>query len=154
MKDIYLKKLEASCDFDVNSYLAIANDPAVEKFVNYMHIEKKDFAESFFNTATVLGIFDHSSHRLVGAVHVADTNPNSIYSNLEVAYFIGKEYRNMDYAKATVQALRKKYANSKFLFLTFYVDLENLASLSVLRSVNEVIERRFDKHMHVFVLKL
>ena len=67
MKDIYLKKLEASCDFDVNSYLAIANDPAVEKFVNYMHIEKKDFAESFFNTATVLGIFDGSSHRLVGS---------------------------------------------------------------------------------------
>ena len=48
MKDIYLKKLEASRDFDVNSYLAIANDSAVEKFVNYMHIEKKRFCRKFF----------------------------------------------------------------------------------------------------------
>mgnify|MGYP004669895359 CR=1 FL=1 len=154
MRDIYLKKLEASNDSDVLAFLAIANDPEVEKFVNYMHIEKKDFAESFFKTATILGIFDDSSHKLVGAMHVTDSDPDVMYSHLEVAYFIGKEYRNMGYAKAAVQALRKKYANSKFSCLTFYVDLENLASLAVLRSANEVIERRFDPYMHVFIVKL
>lgn len=153
MRDIYLKKLEASNDSDVLAFLAIANDPEVEKFVNYMHIEKKDFAESFFKTATILGIFD-SSHKLVGAMHVTDSDPDVMYSHLEVAYFIGKEYRNMGYAKSAVKALCKKYANSKFSCLTFYVDLENLASLAVLRSSAEVIERRFDNHMHVFVVKL
>ena len=154
MRDIYLKKLEASNDSDVLAFWAIANDPEVEKFVNYMHITKKDFAESFFETATILGIFDDSSHELVGAMHVTDSDPDVMYSHLEVAYFIGKEYRNMGYAKSAVKALCKKYANSKFSCLTFYVDLENLASLAVLRSSAEVIERRFDNHMHVFVVKL
>ena len=154
MRDIYLKKLEASNDSDVLAFLAIANDPEVEKFVNYMHITKKDFTESFFETATILGIFDDSSHELVGAMHVTDSDPDVMYSHLEVAYFIGKEYRNMGYAKSAVKTLCKKYANSKFSCLTFYVDLENLASLAVLRSSAEVIERRFDNHMHVFVVKL
>ncbi len=39
MRDIYLKKLEASNDSDVQSFLAITNDPEVEKFVNYLQLK-------------------------------------------------------------------------------------------------------------------
>lgn len=154
MKDIYLKKLEASNDSDVQSFLAIAKDPEIEEFVNYMCIEKKDFAKSFFSAAYVLGVFDDSSHRLVGAMHIMDSDPDSVYSNLEVAYFIGKDYRNLGYGKSSILALKKKFASSKFICLTFYVNLENSASLAVLRSINEVIERRYDDSTHVFIIKL
>ena len=154
MKDIYLKKLETSCDYDVQSFLAIAKDPEIDKFVNYMCIEQKDFAKSFLSTAYVLGVFDDSSHKLVGAMHIMDSDPDSVYSNLEVAYFIGKNFRNLGYGKSSINALKKKFANSKFICLTFYVSLENIASLTVLRSITEVVERRYDDCTHVFIIKL
>lgn len=154
MKDIYLKKLSASCDSDVKSLLTVVNDPEVEKFVNYMYAKNEDFVKGFLEGTTVLGIFDDSTHELVGAMHVEDSDPHALYSSLEIAYCVGKDYRNKGYCKSAINALRTFYAGSKFVCFAFYVDITNVASLGVMHSISGVIEQRYDDRMHVFVIRL
>lgn len=151
---VYLRTLDALNDQDVKSYLAIANDTENQKYVYYLVTKKDSFTRSLFTDinsekgSALLGIFDDSTDNLIGALQLVDNG----YSGLEVAYFIGRNYRNYGFAKATIRELIRVYKDSSFKKLIFYVQSSNIKSQIVLD--NFCKKRRYGPDEYVYIIDL
>lgn len=159
MPEVYLRSLDSTNDQDVQSYSEISDDPLVKEYVNYLYVVKPDFIKSLFNNfyssdcSELLGVFDASTDKLVGVFHVMDSDKESLTSNLECAYFIGAQYRNLGYCTAALSKIKELYANTKFVSIVFYVYNDNIANSTLLSKLN-FIKRRFDKDISIYLARL
>lgn len=159
MPEVYLRTLDSSNEQDVLSYSEISDDPLVKEYVNYLYVVKPDFIKSLFDSldssdsSELFGVFDASTHKLVGVFHIMDSDKEANVSNLECAYFIGKQYRNLGYCTAALSAIKELYANTKFVSLVLYVYNDNIAN-STLLSKLKFIKRRFDDKISVYLSRL
>ncbi len=132
---------------DATDYFHIVQDPLVQLYTNGAYIEtlpetklcfKMIYAKADLKNDFYIAIEEKSSKKLIGAIFIV----RIISSNYDCAYFLDKNFRNKGYM---VEALTSLLPNMPIKgFIHFDIHKTNLASLSVIRKIDNIIEAPTD----------
>ena len=128
---------------DASDYFNMVQDPSIQKYTEGAYIDNLPETEFCFKTIYTkpdlkndfyIAIEEKASHKLAGAIIVVRT----INQTYEASYFIGENFRGKGYMKEALQQFLNVISVFMCGCITFDVHKTNLASLSVVRSIDGI----------------
>lgn len=126
---------------DANQFFSIIQDEEIKQYLKGIYEKSKArvkenlviYMDADFINDYYYAVEDRKSGELIGAIIATRMNKHEI----EVAYFVGKEYRQQGYMKEALNSFLNRvcYWNKEKTF-KFVIDKQNIPSISLMKSLN------------------